>query len=457
MLSAKIEAELFRNLQEEFQVFAQLFTGKIAELKNQLRESEFQRTEVERLFRLRHFQKQDELNDFRNELVTRHKERLFNDLKHFKQEHAAAVDGLDKRFAELVLQNDWVHTELRAAGQLRTRLEHSSDAGNAEAERPGRMNESLLRKSLALEQELSTEEQQLALRALEEELLHLEHRRDTVARGLDSQPLGYQNADTVGHPGESVRVDHLRRTAGPLSTTNDSQVPVRGLPRSTTTGSNGEQLSQRTAGLRGKCRLLELENSVLLARNSAAENEKDKKVEEFGRVMVRMHEDFRQRKSRTRAVQSSRHLDDDDSLAARLRQQGLHIAILTGQLEQLRAVSAAESKALLAGLWQQHAEQLAQLDRQRGSRQLSRPSEKNIIMGSEEFEDFEIRTSIDGSARKCLRNVRSQSPSRFKSQPNEAEFQLLTLGSVGEIESVRLNNNSEFSEVDFSKKKLGGR
>lgn len=458
MLSLKIENEIFKNLQDEFQIFAKIFTGKIAELNNKIRENEFKIKEMQKLFEISNFQKQDELNDFKNELVTQSKEKLFHEITKFKLEKAEIIDNLEKRQAELVLKNEYINFELKSIEEVQINLEAIPQNYKYDVNPNQKVDQSfLMKKSFVLEQIINSEEQQIILDSLNDELTILENKKIKIIQKFENQQIVSQIIDNENLTNESFKIDNFQQPLNFLNLNNLCKIQEIDLPGKTNQTQKNESIAQKIANLREKSNILKTENCELNSRKNAALNERKKKTEEFERIMFKMQADFQEKKTRKRSSKSLRDLDSNVISKNGIQKQEELISVLQNQLEKLELVKQAKNNTSLVELWQQNANDIELLSQFSGSKNLKITSEKKIIMGSEEFEDFEIKTSIDGSAKKyLLRNFRSQSPSRFKAQSNDAEFRLLTMGSVGEIESVKFTNNSEFSEVDFSKKKRIG-
>lgn len=284
------------------------------------------------------------------------------------------------------------------------------------------------------------------------ELRDLENRRFKGQRDLE----GFQQA--VSNQSEVVQIingmprSKFRNTIVLLN----SEAPDQSdhLFKSTMLIADDEQkleaLIKKEQGLR-------LENQELTGRTNSAKMEVQHRKDEFERVMSQMMSDFSAKKKQATATQIKASLEADDKRRQILTQQAKRITILTDQLTKLEFVKNARSLNSLMDLWYQNNRLIDDLTRS-GVKLSPHPqsSKKTVNLGSDAFEDYELKTSIDNSNRKVtIRTVKSQSPgkvTRFALDMNmkyvQNEFE-----SIEEIESYRFPNNSEFTEKHFSNKK----
>ena len=138
-----------------------------------------------------------------------------------------------------------------------------------------------------------------------------------------------------------------------------------------------------------------------------------------------------------------------------LQVQQKTIQALTEQLLKLEFIKNVKNPTSLSELWQENLAKIEQFNRPPPTQMSPKPSSRqNIILGSEMFEDFELKTSIDGSARKHpLRTIKSQSPGKEGRLGLPLHYPPSNFESLDEAQSFQFGNNSEFTEKQFSNKK----
>lgn len=444
-----METELFKNLQEEFQLFAKIFTGKIAELRQKTRENELEASDIRAAHKLNRFQKQDEINSFRNELVTRNKERLFNEIRKIKNENSESIVSLEKRLSELILRERHLTDETTEVRNERVRLE------NMHLKQPEKLNDVILmKKSQEMEVEIANEEEQMELAKMATELRKLETKR-LKAEGEFHERFG-KSQDNQPHLPQFVNKGNEERFRGTVSLLN-SEIMESRHHQSKWTPIIGDEEGKINYLLQ-KEHQLKLENQELTLKMQLCLQELEKRKAEFEKVMQQMAKDFSAKKQRPQNANvgsvATTHRDDKRKLAAQTQQR--HLQTLTDHLFKLEFVKKVQNQQSLSELWQENSVKIDQLTRLNPHLMSPKPSSRaNIILGSEMFEDFELKTSIDGSSRKNgpLRTFKSQSPGKIARMCLPSNFTPSKFGSLDDAQSFQFDNNSEFTEKQFSNKK----
>lgn len=442
-LRSKIESELFKNLQEEFQHFAKIFTGKIAELRQKIRENELEASDIRAAFKLNRFQKQDEINSFRNELITRNKERLFNEIRKIKSENCDAIVHLEKRLSELVLRERHLAEEVEAERTERLRLEHMH------LKPPEKLGDVLLMKqSHEMEVQLAEEEEELEMNRMAAELRALETKRMKAEREFQ-----VRFARSPDDHSNIVPKDTEGRFRSTFSVLNSEVLDSRPNGRS---GAPSLEAESKLNYLLHKEETLRQENQELNAKLQHCIQELEKRKQEFEKVMQQMAADFSAKKRpRHSEMGSVGFPEDNEQRRARTAAQQRMIQVLTEHLLKLESVRSARNHGPLAELWNEVGAQIDQMSRQPHHQMSPKPSSQaNVICGSEMFEDFEFKTSIDGSSRKPhVRTIRSQSPGKHPGMGVPLSHPPSNFESLDEGGSFNFGLHSQFTEQQFSAQK----
>lgn len=451
MLTLKIENEILKNLHDEFQAFAKIFTGKIAELKQKIKENNFLKTQTEREFKLTTFQKEDEINNFKNELITRNKEKLLHEIQEFKKSKKGILENLESRFADLHFKNQQIERELQAINEVKQNFANINHQSQDQSEQGA-----FLKISLEMQNELAMEEHDFEIRKLVEVLKSEEIKKLELQKKMEEMKYELSNPDKNILESDVFAIQKFKNTLNFLNTQNLSREDDQ-MSLNNTSGqyqNEGETMEHKILNLKSKAKTLKEENNRLKVKIETANFDKSKKVDEFERIMKKMKDDFSAKKSTSQNLTNILKNEDEKYKNEMIQKQTKISEILEYQKFMLEQILNASTPACLARFWEENQRQLQQCERTNSPKICHQSSQKNIIMGSELFDDFVSKKSVENSGNKrVLRYVRSQSPSRMKNNPRNSHMIVQNIDNLGEIESIKFENNSEVTEIQFSNAK----